>query len=257
MRTCALFLTALAACAQGVNFYSLEKEAELGATMAEAMLKQKTPTSHPEVRAYVQRLALKIASESPAAPLDASGRHFQEYKVAVIVEDTPDTHGTHEPVVLPGGYIVVSQSLILAAKDEAEFAGMLAHTMAHVAERHATRLLTRTEIAEFATKNNPAFANEMRKAADTMMNASLLTFRREFETEADAIAVKMAAAARFDPEALARYVGRTQVDEKAKAFSTLPSRDARLQKIENAIADLPARSYSSSDEFLEIQQQLR
>jgi predicted Zn-dependent protease len=228
MRICALFFAALVASAQGVNFYTPEQEADLGAKMAGALLQRKTPTAHPQVREYVQRLAEKIMPKT---------------RVAVVVEST----GEQEPVVLPGGYIFVPESLILAARDEAEFAGLLAHAIAHVVERHATRLLTRTEIA-----------NAANSAADgRTVPAAMLMFQREFETEADVAAVKLAAAAGFDPEALARYIDRTQVDQGDKAFSSLPLRSARVEKIERAIAVLPPRSYSSSDEFLSIQQQLR
>jgi hypothetical protein len=42
---------------------------------------------------------------------------------------------THEPASLPGGYVFVPASLFVATHNEAEFAGMLAHAMEHVAER--------------------------------------------------------------------------------------------------------------------------
>jgi predicted Zn-dependent protease len=244
MRTCALFLVALAASAQGVNFYSLEQEAALGAKMAASMVKQITPTAHPQVREYVQRLVQKIKVDTP---LDASGRHFQDYKVSVVVENAQYTHGTHEPVVLPGGYIFVPESLILAAQNEAEFAGMLAHAMAHVNGRHATRLLTRNELANTANSSPDG----------RIISYAMLMFQREFEAEADVSAVQLAAAAGFDPAALARYIDRTQVDEGPKAFSSMPLRSARVEKIDRAIAVLPARAHSQSDEFLAIQKQLQ
>jgi predicted Zn-dependent protease len=254
MRTCVLFFAALAASAQGVNFYSLDQEADLGAKMAESMLKRKTPTAHLPVREYVQRLAQKIASEMLAVPLDASGKYFfPTYRVAVIVEDTPDTHGTHEPVVLPGGYVFVPESLILAARDEAEFAGMLAHAMAHTAMRHGTRMLTRGQIAVVGTTQ----LNRGLATPETMHSAAMLVFAREFERQADGIGIRVAAAAGFDPSALARYIERTQVDGSPRAFSSIPFRNTRIEKIESAIANLPVGSYSSSDEFFSIQQQLR
>jgi predicted Zn-dependent protease len=236
MRTCALFFVALAANAQQhVNLFSLEKEAALGEKLSEALLKQKTPTTHPEVREYVQRLADKVM---PSA---------QPFKIAVIVEDTTDTHGTHEPIVLPGGYIFVPEALLLAAHDEAEFAGMLVHALSHAANRHATRLMSRNQIAQMASA-----PIGVRPDATAM-----LTFQREFENEADHFAVNLGAAAGFDPSAFARYIERMQIDNSAKVFSAMPLRNDRVAKIERAIAVLPARSYSVSDEFLRMQAQLR
>lgn len=57
----------------------------------------------------------------------------------------------HEPIAFPGGFIFVPARLILAAQDEDEFAGMLAHSIAHIAERHATRQATRSEITNMST----------------------------------------------------------------------------------------------------------
>jgi hypothetical protein len=50
---------------------------------------------------------------------------------------------THEPLSVPGGHIFVPATLIPAAGSEAEFAGMLAHAMAHVTERHGIRTSAR------------------------------------------------------------------------------------------------------------------
>jgi predicted Zn-dependent protease len=149
--------------------------------------------------------------------------------------------------VLPGGYIFVPESLLLAARDEAEFAGMLAHAMAHATERHATRLMTRCEIATVANSS----------ADGRTVPMSMLMFQREFEREADTLAVQIAAIAGFDPQALVRYIDRTQVDGRSKVFSSMPLRAERVQKMERSIATLPERTYAASDEFLEIQKQLR
>jgi predicted Zn-dependent protease len=67
-------------------------------------------------------------------------------------ELTTDSSGTFlKPASLPGGYVFVPAGLILAAKDEAEFAGTLAHAMAHIAARHFTRQAARSQTAQSAT----------------------------------------------------------------------------------------------------------
>src|SRR5258707_2337104 len=52
---------------------------------------------------------------------------------------------------LPGGYFYVNSGLILAADDESELAGVMAHEIAHVAARHAMRQQTRGTLAQIAT----------------------------------------------------------------------------------------------------------
>ena len=109
---------------RGINFYSLEKERALGEQLAKEVERQVTPVEIRAVQEYLDDLTRRLAAQLPA--------QFA-YTVAVIKED-----GEYEPMPLPGGFIFVPTSLILAAQNEAEFAGMLAHAMAHIAARHGT-----------------------------------------------------------------------------------------------------------------------
>ena len=84
MRTCAFLFAALSAIAQSVNFYSLQREAQLGAGLAGDVLKQSTPTAHENVREYVERLGDRISSKLPPSPF--------RYKFAVIVEEIGRAH---------------------------------------------------------------------------------------------------------------------------------------------------------------------
>jgi hypothetical protein len=68
-------------------------------------------------------------------------------------------------------------------------------------------------------------------------------------------------AAGYDPEALARYLSRTQPPDRATAqgFSALPEREARLAWLHRATVELPARAYPPTDpeEFGRMQEQVR
>jgi predicted Zn-dependent protease len=176
MKTCALALFTLALSAQtapfrtigtGVNLYSFDKEVGLGKRMAENVLNISTPTSHAAVNEYVQRLADRIAAQMLALP-EGQGNYFlSNLKLAVIAEKAPDA--------LPGDYVFISEQQLLAAQDESQFALTLAHVMAHTAARHATRMLTKSDIAKMSDRTNPGM--EM--------------FWRDFEREADALAAKV------------------------------------------------------------------
>ncbi len=238
MRTCALFFLALAASAQSP--YSLEGQAELGARLAADVLKKSTPTVHEDVRAYVQRLGNHIADQMPASPAK------YRFAFAVIVEDSPDALGTHEPVMIPGGYIIVSEHLIRAARDEAEFAGMLAHAMAHTAAGHMARM---SALAQIAQGKLWIPGPDGRSEAMKVTPGDLPRFAQAFEDEADSIATGALAASGLDPAAFARYIGRTE-------SATSASRE-RVERIDSVIRGLPARSYFSSDEFLSIQRELQ
>jgi predicted Zn-dependent protease len=173
------------------------------------------------------------------------------YKFALVADD--EGGPTHEPLSLPGGHLVVSATLIRAAADEAELAGMLAHAMAHV-----------TLPGPQGDKIPLIFMGGW-NGLGSGSNASVvpMSFRKtqqDNETRADALAVTAMSAAGYDPEALAGYLARVQPpSERApKIFAVLPDRDARVAAIRQTITGAPARTYPAldSDVFNRIQEQL-
>src|SRR5258708_27032950 len=100
-----------------------------------------------------------------------------------------------ERLWLPGGYIFVSSRLILTARNDAEFAGMLAHAMAHVAERHWSRQATRGEVANTASIPLIFMGGwvSMGEDSESLVPIAFQRVRGKLETEADVLAVKMTA----------------------------------------------------------------
>ena len=136
------------------------------------------------------------------------------YRIETIRED--QRGATHEPAAFPGGFIFVPADLITTARNEAEFAGMLAHAMAHVVVG-----------APGMTWN----------AAGLGVPMGVLGLQRANEAEADALAVKAMAAAGYDPAGLASYLRRVQ-----------PA-SGRVAAIQAEIRQLPARTYHAGVEF--------
>jgi beta-barrel assembly-enhancing protease len=241
---------------QGVNLYSLEKEAALGASLAAEIQGRSTPIKSVAVRDFVNRIGSRLSARLPAAPFP--------YTFAVIAGDL--SNPAHEPIAVPGGYIFVPAELILAAKDEAELAGMLAHAMVHVSERHFTRQATRAEIANQATVPLILAGGwagyGMRQDTQIAVPLSMLRFQRAFETQADELAVTITSGAGIDPSALVRYIDRVQASEPGttgRVFALLPLREERVSSIETAIQALPKQTYTASDpdEFGRIQAEVR
>src|SRR5581483_11969067 len=90
---------------------------------------------------------------------------------------------------LPGGFFYINTGAILAADDEAELAGVMAHEIAHVCARHATRNLTKSEITQYASLPLIFFGGPVgyavRQVASVAMPMSFLKFSRDAEREAD------------------------------------------------------------------------
>jgi predicted Zn-dependent protease len=112
---------------------SVAKEATLGAQLAGNFERENQLLDNAQVNGYLKSVGERLLKQIPDTGFTF---HF-----AAFVDS--EKSATHEPKVLPGAYIYVPESLILAASDEAEFAGMLAHAIAHAANRDATRQASR------------------------------------------------------------------------------------------------------------------
>ena len=122
---------------------------------------------------------------------------------------------------LPGGFFYVNSGLILAADDEAELAGVMAHEIAHVAARHQTREMTRANYVSFASIPL-IFVNSwgIYEAANAAMSLALpitfMKFQRGFESEADYLGLQYMYKAGYDPQAFIDFFEKVKALEKQK-----------------------------------------
>jgi beta-barrel assembly-enhancing protease len=232
-------LPVLLASIAAAQTFSAEKEAALGAGLAQDVRKQTTPLESATAQAYVEKIA---AALSPG-----SKYHFE-------LMSSPRQGWTNESVTLPGGYIFVPTGLLLSARNESEFAGMLAHAIAHIDHRDGARLASPTG----ALGSIPLiFIGGLSQNA--LLPRGMMKLQHQFELEADQSAVATMSGAGYDPRALAAYIGRTQPDAPAspKVFVGMPSRDERLAAIEQAAKVLPTPEPRSDEEFQKVQSEVR
>ncbi len=238
---------------QDPHFYSTEKEAALGEQLALQTRRRTTPLGLADVDDYVEKLGRRLAAHMPNAP--------ENWTFSVITDQRGGS--TCEPLSLPGGFIFVPARLILAADNEAELAGMLAHAMAHIAEHQAIRQATRAEVAQLASVPLIFVAGTAGFAGDDQyvtMPIAFLKTHRQYELDADRVAVGAIAAAGYDPHALPNYIRRMQAKtmNRPEELSALPPLAMRLSNLEQAIQDWPSRgSYNSVGPFQAIQDQIR
>ena len=233
---CLLAFLAALACAQeagpgrGVNFYSIEKEVALGRQLAAEFEREHPPVADPAVQSRINDIGQRLAAHS--------GNSLLTYTFTLIADDP--TVG-HEPPAFPGGFVFVPERMIVAAKDDNELAGMLAHSMAHIAARHGTKEATRAELGQISTMmiymgGDPGSA--MRRGSEMALPVKMRALHRSQELEADSLAVRMMAGAGYNPAGLARYIEREQTSDDVPG-SAMPSRAERLAVIQAAIAGLP------------------
>jgi predicted Zn-dependent protease len=165
----------------------------------------------------------------------------------------------------------VNSGLILAADEEAELAGVMAHEIAHVAARHGTRQMTRGQLANFATiplifvGGGGGLGYALQSAAGLALPLTFMTFSRNFEAEADYLGVQYMYKTGYDPQAFLAFFEKVQAQEKekpgrlAKAFATHPQTPDRITKTQEEIHRiLPARSdyLVTTSEFDEVKARL-
>jgi predicted Zn-dependent protease len=239
---------------KGINFYSIQKEEALGRQMAEDVDQNARILKDPVINEYVNRLAQNLVRNSDAVV---------PFKVKVIEDDEINAFA------LPGGYFYVDTGLIMAADSESQLAGVMAHEIAHVAARHATRNMTRSEIWNIASiplmmVGGPVgFAVE--EAAGLAVPMGFLKFSRDDEREADLLGIEYEYKAGYDPTSFVSFFEKLKAQEKhkknfiAKAFSTHPMTADRVERAQKEIAEyLPPRSEYIVDtsEFQKIKARL-
>ena len=222
-----------------------EKEAALGLHLAAEVRRRTTALENLPIQNYLDRLGQRIAAQFPDPK--------PPFSFNAIAEDPCPS--MHEPVALPGGYVFVPAALFLAARSEAEFAGMLAHAMAHIAKRHG--VLSAPGDVVTAVDAPLVFFGGWAVRCSEPGPLGLKASQRSDELEADLLAVQTVAKAGFDPKAPWRYVERVQVPGAGTPW--LPDRDQRLAAMSSAIEKLPPVDYApaSADEFATAQQEVQ
>jgi len=184
--------------AQETNPMSLEKEAALGRQMAERF--DSRVVSDATIQTYLDRLSQQVGAQIKNADFPFTVKAISDDQCSVA----------HEPVALPAGYIFVPAALFVAAKDEAEFAGMLAQAM----ERSVLRQGLRTVAKVDSLASIPLVFMGTGCSENKMIP---LAAQAKTAMEADRLAVEALAHAGFDPEGLSHYLERVQPDRPERA----------------------------------------
>jgi predicted Zn-dependent protease len=229
--------------AQEPGSINKDKEAALGARLAAEFRQRTPPVDNPAIQSYVEQLGKK---------LDAQFSPGVTFRIAVFSDGSTDS--THEPVAFPGGYIFVSTSLLTAAQDESEVAGMLAHSMAHLANRDSARMGAHGPVINYGTVPLIFVGGWNGTNPNGAIPMGFLKTQRTFELEADQQAIRVMSAAGCDPQRLAVYISREQ--KRDSIFSGLPPRAERLAALQAAISEMPSSNFVASSDFVHMKEQL-
>jgi len=198
---------------------STEKEVKLGRELAAEVDRESKFIDDPVVTEYINRVGQNIVLHSDAKVT---------FTIKVIDSDEVNAFA------LPGGFFYVNKGLILAADNEAELAGVMAHEIGHVAARHAMENQTKGTLLEYAAIAGSIFIGGIpgmiyQNTAGLGLMGAFMKFSRNAEEEADRLGVQYMYAAGYDPNAMATMFEKLEAKNKKKpglisrAFASHPA----------------------------------
>jgi beta-barrel assembly-enhancing protease len=242
-------------CTRGMgNWYTVEGQVARGRVYAQQIEAQIKLVNDPVVTEYVNRIGQNLVRNSDAQV---------PFTIKVIDSDVVNA------MALPGGFFYVNSGLILAADEEAEMAGVMAHEIAHVAACHFGREMTRAQLLQLASIPlifiGGAIGYAGYEASGLAIPMTFLKFSRTFEAQADYLGVQYMYRAGYDPSAFVSFFEKIQAMEKkkpgtlSKAFDTHPQTPDRIEKTQEEIRKiLPSKPQYvvTTSEFDEVKARL-
>ena len=242
-------------CGRGVgNWYTVEGQVARGRAYAQQIESQIKLINDPVITEYVNRMGQNLVRNSDAQV---------PFTIKVIDSDVVNA------MALPGGFFYVNSGLILAADEEAEMAGVMAHEIAHVAACHYGREMTRINLLQMASLPaifmGGALGYGIYEGMGLGIPLTFLHFSRGFEAEADYLGIEYMYRAGYDPSAFVSFFEKIQAMEKkkpgtlSKAFDTHPQTPDRIEKSQDEIRKiLPAKPQYivTTSEFDEVKARL-
>lgn len=208
------------------------KEIEIGRQLAAVLLGAKPLHPNMALQRYVNRVGRWISLQSTRPNLP--------WTFAVL--DDPG----YNAFAAPGGYIFITKGLLDQLADESELAGVLAHEVTHVVEKHHLKAIRKNAQTGLLTQ---AVASQLGNDLAGGLSSRLLSLGRDLyskgldqedELEADRTGVALSARSGFDPYGLVAVLHqlRTATPDNpifTLSLSTHPAPQVRLDQLEQAM----------------------
>lgn len=236
------------------------QEQKLGEQLMTQVRSDSSFLSDPELTEFLNHLGYTLVSR---AKTNTYSFHF-----------FPIRDSSLNAFALPGGFIAVHTGTIIAAKNESELAGVMAHEIGHVAQRHIARMIESQQgnlaltlgsillaiLAARAGGNSGGHAAAaIAMGSQAAMIQSQLNYSQDAEREADRVGLQTLYSAGFDPKGMEGFFARLQAnnhfyESAAPAYlSTHPLTVERMADMENRTRQLPTRMHRDDPDFRLIQ----
>lgn len=228
---------------------SEEQEIEIGKAAARQVEKENRLLRNQAVNGYVQALGERLARNS--------GRSNLSYHFKVI--DRRDANA----FALPGGYIYLHRGIIELAKNEGELAGVLAHEIAHVTERHGVEQAKKAQRIGLGLSLLDLILGGSRGSAESLaaLGANLFAqgvffkYSRDAEREADRVGVDILRRSGMNPRGMVTLFERMESLRKSRPklvggfFSSHPSLKERQENVSGVLVPSDSKLRTDSRDF--------
>jgi beta-barrel assembly-enhancing protease len=192
----------------------------------------------PEAQALVKKIGEELLQALDES-LEPGGRSnpYREAFTFTLLDDTK----TVNAFALPGGQIFITRALLTALKTEGQLAGVLAHEIGHVIERHSNQQMAKQQFFQGLAAAGGIAGGDAQSArmSQAVAQMAAMKYGRDDELQSDQWGVRLTAMAGYDPRAM---IGVMEILEKASGgsgqpefMSTHPSPANREQHIEDMI----------------------
>ena len=236
------------------------EEQRIGSRVTAELYAHEYILEDPEITEYVATLTWRLVASAEAEPPD----------LTVFVIKDPRINA----FALPGGYLGVNAGLLTSVRNESELAGVLAHELAHVTQRHIARTIDGTQTANLATWATVLAAIIAASANPEVIIAALsigqaatyqreVNFTRGHELEADRIGIRTMSRASFDPQAVATFFVRLEQQSRLygnqvpEFLRTHPVNTTRISEARMRAASMPKARVKDPLEFSLMQARAR
>lgn len=233
-RTFAIFAIAGLSVTASACGISRQQEVEIGASYSQQINQQLPLVDDAQVHRYINVLGESIASR---------GAGQYQYTFYVVNSDVINAFA------LPGGWIYINRGVIERSDNLAELAGVLAHEIGHVEERHGAQQLERAQQANLGI--NVAYIllgrtpSTVEQAAIQVGGSAVFAgYSRGAENEADGVAVRLLTSAGIDPNGLVTFFKELLEDSQRNPsaleqwFSSHPLTEERIAHVRQEIDGL-------------------
>ena len=237
---------------RGFDMFSSKEEVQAGQQASEQVRKQLPvlPDSS-TVSQYVQRLGAELAAHAPGEKWPYSFHVVNQKEINAFA--------------LPGGPIYVNLGTIQAADNEAELAGVMAHEISHVVQRHGTRAASKQMMAQLPLSvlgglmGNGALSQMAQLGISFGVGSYFLKNSRQAESEADLLGTDIMYDTGFNPRAMADFFEKIEKEGGGggpQFLSDHPNPGNRRQAVTKEVNTLPRKSSYRSDsaQFLAVKQ---